>query len=65
MLLETPGDAGLIMGALAVHCLTPLHVLQGLPRKVGLLRLSKDVNRPTRIAGDDLEVVRRLRSWFV
>ena len=36
----------------------------GLPRKVGLLRLSKGVIRLTRIAGDDLEVVRRLRSWF-
>jgi hypothetical protein len=26
--------------------------------------MSKGVNRPTTIAGDDLEVVRRLRSWF-
>jgi len=34
-------------------------------RRVGLLRLSKGVVRPTRAAADDdVEVVRRLRSWF-
>ena len=33
-------------------------------RQVGLLRLHKGVLGPTRAAADDIEVVRRLRSWF-
>ena len=33
-------------------------------RSVGLLRLSKGVLAPTKAAGDDVEVVRRLRTWF-
>lgn len=31
---------------------------------MGLLRLAKGVLAPTRAAADDMEVVRRLRSWF-
>ncbi len=45
--------------------LPPLAALHGLLRKVGLLRLRAGVLSPTRAAGDDLETVRRLRSWFV
>ncbi len=44
--------------------LPPLAVLHNLLRSVGLLRLRHGVVYPTRAAGDDLEVVRRLRSWF-
>ncbi|HVA74949.1 MAG TPA: plasmid pRiA4b ORF-3 family protein [Acidimicrobiales bacterium] len=44
--------------------LPPLAALHDLLRKVGLLRLRKGVLAPTRIAGDDMEVIRRLRSWF-
>ena len=44
--------------------LLPLAVLRDLLRHVGLLRLSKGILRPTRAAGDDAEVVSRLRSWF-
>lgn len=31
---------------------------------MGLLRLRKGILAPTRVAGDDMEVIRRLRSWF-
>lgn len=44
--------------------LVPLFVLHALLRDVGLARLAKGMLRPTRAAGDDLEVVRRLRSAF-
>jgi len=44
--------------------LLPLAELHDLLRKVGLLRLSKGVVRPTKIADNDVEVLRRLRSWF-
>jgi hypothetical protein len=45
--------------------LLPLAALHDVLRSVGLLRLSKGVLRPTRAAVDDLQVVRRLRSWFL
>jgi hypothetical protein len=45
--------------------LRPLVELHHLLRKVGLLRLNKGVLKPTKAAADDLEVIRRLRSWFV
>lgn len=45
--------------------LLPLAALHDVLRSVGLLRLSKGVLRPTRAAADDLQVVRRLRSWFL
>lgn len=44
--------------------LYPLSVMHDMLRRVGLLRLAKGVLRPTRVAGDDLQVIRRLRSWF-
>src|SRR5579863_4318232 len=44
--------------------LVPLAALHDLMRKVGLLRLRNGVLYPTRAAGDDVEVIRRLRSWF-
>jgi hypothetical protein len=44
--------------------LPPLAVLNDLLRDVGLLRLRKGVLAPTRAAGDDIEVIRRVRSWF-
>ncbi|MHB1536422.1 MAG: hypothetical protein ACYC1D_17800 [Acidimicrobiales bacterium] len=31
---------------------------------MGLLRLRKGFLSPTRVASDDIEVIRRLRSWF-
>ncbi len=44
--------------------LPPLSALHDLLRGVGLLRLRHGVLTPTRAAGDDLAVVRRLRSAF-
>jgi len=44
--------------------LLPLAALHDIMRRVGLLRLAKGVLRPTKAAGDDRQVVRRLRSWF-
>lgn len=44
--------------------LYPLAMLHDLLRDVGVLRLRHGVLAPTRIAGDDLAVVRRLRSAF-
>ncbi|MGD9531919.1 plasmid pRiA4b ORF-3 family protein [Pseudonocardia sp.] len=44
--------------------LPPLAALHDVLRRVGLLRLSRGVVRPIRAAGDDGEVLRRLRSWF-
>lgn len=44
--------------------LPPLAALHDLLRSVGLLRLRHQVLAPTRAAGDEQEVIRRLRSWF-
>lgn len=44
--------------------LVPLAILHDMLRRVGLLRLAHGVLTPTRTAGDDLQIVRRLRSWF-
>lgn len=44
--------------------LVPLAALHEVLRHVGLLRLRKGILSPTKAAADDLEVVRRLRSWF-
>ncbi len=44
--------------------LPPLGALHDLLRGVGLLRLRHGVLSPTRAAGDDLAIVRRLRSAF-
>ena len=45
--------------------LLPLAALYRVMRSVRLVRVSKGVLRPTRAAADDLQVVRRLRSWFL
>ena len=44
--------------------LPALAALHDLLRHVGLFRLHKGVLGPTRAASDDIEVIRRLRSWF-
>lgn len=44
--------------------LIPLTALHDVLRGVGLLRPRHGVLRATKAAGDDLEVLRRLRSWF-
>jgi hypothetical protein len=44
--------------------LPPLAALHDQLRQVGLLRLRKGILAPTRVAADDIEVIRRLRSWF-
>ena len=44
--------------------LVPLTALHDVLRGVGLLRPRHGVLRATKAAGDDLEVLRRLRSWF-
>jgi hypothetical protein len=44
--------------------LPPLGALHELLRHVGLLRLRHGILTPTRAAGDDLAIVRRLRSAF-
>ena len=44
--------------------LVPLAVLHDMLRRVGLLRMAHGVLTPTRAAGDDLQTVRKLRSWF-
>ncbi|MDP9240592.1 MAG: plasmid pRiA4b ORF-3 family protein [Actinomycetota bacterium] len=54
------------LGGLAAfeEYLVPLARLHDMLREVGLLRLAKGVLRPTKAAGDELQVVRRLRTWF-
>jgi hypothetical protein len=44
--------------------LLPLAVLHDLLRHVRLIRLTGGVLRPTKAAADELQTVRRLRSWF-
>jgi hypothetical protein len=44
--------------------LPALAFLHDLLRRVGLLRLTNGVLRPTRSAANDLHMLRRLRSWF-
>jgi Plasmid pRiA4b ORF-3-like protein len=44
--------------------LLPLADLHGVLRRVRLVRLSNGILKPTRAADDDLQIVRRLRSWF-
>ncbi|MDK3258907.1 plasmid pRiA4b ORF-3 family protein [Blastococcus capsensis] len=44
--------------------LLPLAALHDILRHVGLLRLAKGVLRPTKAAGDEVDTVRRLRTWF-
>jgi hypothetical protein len=44
--------------------LLPLSALHDLLRQVGLLRLRHGVLAPTRAAADELQIIRRLRSYF-
>lgn len=44
--------------------LLPLYVLHDLLRRVKLLRMRSGVLAPTKAATDDLEILRRLRTWF-
>jgi hypothetical protein len=44
--------------------LPPLADLHDLLRRVGLLRLARGVLTPTKAAGDDLQIIRRLRRVF-
>ena len=44
--------------------LLPLAALHDLLRGVGLLRLRDRVLAPNHVASDDVQVIRRLRSWF-
>lgn len=44
--------------------LHPLATLHDLLRHLRLLRLANGVLRPTKAAADEIETVRRLRSWF-
>ena len=44
--------------------LPPLAALHELLRRVGLVRLRNGTLTPTRVAEDEVEVLRRLRSWF-
>jgi hypothetical protein len=44
--------------------LLPLAALHDILRHAGLLRLTNGVLRPTKAAGDEVETVHRLRSWF-
>jgi len=61
---QRPGWYPLGRPASVEEDLLPLAVLHVILRRVGLLRLAKGVLRPTKAAQDELEVVRRLRSWF-
>jgi hypothetical protein len=44
--------------------LYPLATLHDMLRHVRLLRLANGILRPTKAAADEIETVRRLRSWF-
>jgi Plasmid pRiA4b ORF-3-like protein len=59
-----PGWTWLDKPARVEEDIPSLRALHDLLRDVGLLRLRNGVLRPLRAAADDVEVVRRLRSWF-
>jgi Plasmid pRiA4b ORF-3-like protein len=61
---ERPGWHPLGRLASIEEDLLPLAVLHDLLRHVRLVRLANGVLRPTKAAADELETVRRLRSWF-
>ena len=61
---ERPGWHPLGRLASIEEDLFPLAVLHDLLRHVRLVRLTGGVLRPTKAAADELETVRRLRSWF-
>lgn len=62
--LQRPGWCPLGRPASIEEDLLPLAVLHDLLRHVRLVRLAGGVLRPTKAAADELETVRRLRSWF-
>lgn len=59
-----PGWALLNRPASLEEDLPPLATLHEVLRHVRLLRLSRGVLTPTHAARDDLQILRRLRSWF-
>jgi hypothetical protein len=61
---DRPGWSALGRPASIEEYLPPLATLHDILRHVGLLRLANGVLRPTKAAADDVQVVRRLRSWF-
>lgn len=61
---ERPGWHPLGRLASIEEDLLPLAILHDLLRHVRLVRLTNGVLRPTKAASDELETVRRLRSWF-
>jgi hypothetical protein len=61
---QRPGWALRDKPAFAEEDLPPLADLHELLRRVGLLRLARGILTPTKAAGDDLQIVRRLRRVF-
>jgi len=61
---ERPGWYPLGRPASIEEDLLPLAVLHDILRDVRLLRLANGVLRPTKAAADEVQTVRRLRSWF-
>ena len=61
---QRPGWAVWDRPACVEEDLPPLADLHDLLRRVGLLRLVRGVLTPTKAAGDDLQVIRRLRRAF-
>lgn len=61
---QRPGWYPLDRPAHVEEDLLALTALHDVLRRVGLLRMSKGVLRPTRAASDDVDVVRRLRTCF-
>lgn len=61
---QRPGWYPLERPASIEEDLQPLAALHDMLRHVRLLRLTNGVLRPTKAADDDIDTVRRLRSWF-
>jgi hypothetical protein len=61
---QRPGWSPLGRPASIEEDLLPLAVLHDILRHLRLLRLTHGVLAPTKAAADELETVRRLRSWF-
>jgi hypothetical protein len=59
-----PGWAWDDRPAMREEDLLPLAAMHDLLRAVGLLRLRNGVLSPTRVATDELQIIRRLRSYF-
>ena len=61
---QRPGWYPLARPASIEEDLQPLATLHDMLRHLRLLRLANGVLRPTKAASDEIEIVRRLRSWF-